>query len=285
MYFADLQSSDRSRGWRCASRKMRASFILLLKKARLAEPAKAALRLVEGYHPRTIRHRKRMMSFYGQFIRQGDLCFDVGANVGNRTEVFLKLGARVVAIEPQADCIRGLQRQVGRNANVRLLQKGLGAKPGQKELFISDAHTISSVSKEWISAVRDSGRFAAYRWDRSQLITMTTLDLLIESYGVPAFCKIDVEGAELTVLKGLSKPIKALSFEFTPEFVASTLGCIEHLSGLGSVAYNYSVEESMCLTLSNWVTGEEMCEILKGLPDKTLFGDVYARFISYAPSP
>lgn len=264
---------------------MKRSLTEFLKKTGLVGPAKSALRWAQNYKPETIRHNKRMKGFYSQFIRSGDLCFDVGANVGSRTEIFLRLGARVVAVEPQADCMRELQRKYSRNKSVILVQKGLDEKPGERELYISDANPISSISREWISAVTDSGRFAAYRWDRSQLITMTTLDLLIESYGVPAFCKIDVEGAELTVLKGLSKPIKVLSFEFTPEFVVSTLGCIEHLSGLGSVAYNYSVEESMCLALSNWVTGEEMGEILKRLPDKNLFGDVYARFIPHTPCP
>ncbi len=39
--------------------------------------------------------------FYSQFIRPGDLVFDIGANRGDRTEVFVQMGARVVAAEPQ----------------------------------------------------------------------------------------------------------------------------------------------------------------------------------------
>lgn len=264
-------------------RSMKRSLIRLVKKTGLAGPARSVARLLRDLSPETVRQKKKMVEFYRQFVRRGDLCFDIGANIGSKSEIFVRLGAAVVAVEPQAECMKELQRRFGRKRSVILVQKGLDDEPGEKELFISNASSISSFSKEWMSAVTERGKFSAYRWYRSQLITMTTLDLLIGSYGVPAFCKIDVEGAELAVLKGLSKPIKALSFEFTPEFVASTLGCIEHLSGLGSVAYNYSVEESMCLALSDWVTGEEMCEILKGLPDKTLFGDVYARFIPHTP--
>jgi hypothetical protein len=44
--------------------------------------------------------RKRL-TFYRNFIRNGDLCFDIGANIGTRTEAFLELGAKVVAVEPQ----------------------------------------------------------------------------------------------------------------------------------------------------------------------------------------
>lgn len=45
------------------------------------------------------------------FFRPGDLVYDVGANMGNRTAVFYKLGARVVAFELQAYC-PGLLRRV-----------------------------------------------------------------------------------------------------------------------------------------------------------------------------
>lgn len=45
------------------------------------------------------------MRFYEQFIRPNDICFDIGANMGNRTEVFLKLGAKVIAVEPQSECV------------------------------------------------------------------------------------------------------------------------------------------------------------------------------------
>jgi hypothetical protein len=41
--------------------------------------------------------------------------------------------------------------------------------------------------------------------------------------------------------------------------------------------YNYSLGESMFLSLPKWVNAEEMCGILKDLPDRTIFGDVYAR--------
>src|SRR5689334_4646326 len=44
------------------------------------------------------------LRFYRQFVGPGDLVFDVGANVGHVTKVFLRAGARVVAIEPQSIC-------------------------------------------------------------------------------------------------------------------------------------------------------------------------------------
>src|SRR5262245_12044409 len=58
-------------------------------------------------------HRRKMRHFYSQFIAPGNLCYDVGANVGDRTDIFRKLGARVIAIEPQTACLEVLRQRFG----------------------------------------------------------------------------------------------------------------------------------------------------------------------------
>ena len=145
--------------------------------------------------------------------------------------------------------------------------------------MISTADTISSLSPEWIESVKKSGRFSEFSWDKKQAVQMTTLDRLIEQYGSPSFIKIDVEGFEYQVIKGLSQPVKTLSLEFTPEFIESTFKCIDHLQRLGNIRLNYSVGETMSLALERWVTHPEMVKILSGFrEDHRLFGDVYVRF-------
>ena len=219
-----------------------------------------------------------MLKLYSQFVAPGDLCFDVGANVGNRVENFLRLGATVVAVEPQIACVDAMRIKLGNHPRLTIVQKVLGAQPGQAEIMISEASVISSLSPEWIEAVKNSGRFAAYNWDQKQTVQMTTLDALIDEYGTPAFVKIDVEGFEQQVVQGLSRPVKAMSLEFTPEFLQSTFGCIEHLQELGPICLNYSLGESMQLQLDEWVTPAKMLEILGGFQgDISLFGDVYVK--------
>jgi hypothetical protein len=108
---------------------------------------------------------------------------------------------------------------------------------------------------------------------------MTTLDRLIEQYMQPSFIKIDVEGFEHQVIKGLSQPVKTLSLEFTPEYIESTFKCIDHLQGLGDFRLNYSLSETMTWASKEWVTAQEMVGILSSFrDDNRLFGDVYVRF-------
>jgi hypothetical protein len=80
------------------------------------------------------------------------------------------------------------------------------------------------------------------------------------------------------VLKGLSRRVRLLSFEFTPEYLSSAHKCIDHLSLLGAVQFNYSLGESMKLVLPEWLpSGEIKSALSKHADNPSLFGDVYAR--------
>ncbi len=135
------------------------------------------------------------------------------------------------------------------------------------------------MSTDWIEAVKSSGRFSDYAWEAKKIVPMTTLDQLIELYGIPTFVKVDVEGFEHEVIAGLSRPLNYISLEFIPEFIDSIFRCIGHLESLGEVFFNYSMGESMQLALDKYVTSEEIKDILNGYKhDSMVFGDVYCQF-------
>ncbi len=221
-----------------------------------------------------------MLALYGEFVRPGDLCFDIGANVGRRTEMFLALGASVVAVEPQAFCVRKLQRRFGSNPRVELVAEAVGRRSGEAKLLVSSAHTISSMSGEWVQRVRESGRFGSHTWDEAATVPVTTLDALISEHGIPSFCKIDVEGYEAEVLAGLSTPLHALSFEFTPEAIESTIECLQRLAELGRTVFNYSIGDTGALALEEWTDEAAMAKQLTHLGDSSTFGDIYARTVA-----
>jgi FkbM family methyltransferase len=222
-------------------------------------------------------HRSRV-AFYSQFLAPGDLCFDIGANVGNRVAAFHALGAEVVAVEPQDGCVAELSRRYSWSSRVVVVPMGLADRPGTGVLRVASFDQISSMSDDWLAAVRSTGRFGSEQWAQDRTIPVTTLDLLIDAFGVPRFCKIDVEGFELTVLNGLSIGLPALSFEFTPECIEQALGCVDRLSTLAGYEFNYSVGESMRLARSEWVDAAAIGPVLEAFPGvPPLFGDVYAR--------
>jgi FkbM family methyltransferase len=231
-------------------------------------------------------HKKRLKNFYSQFIQKDNLCFDIGANLGSRTDVFLKLGAKVVSVEPQDKCMKKLEKKYSKNEKVSLIHKAVGEVEGEEEMMISDSHVVSSMSKRWIESLKSSDMFfvstSAFQWQKPTKVEVTTLDRLIQKYGKPDFCKIDVEGYEYNVLKGLSKPIGTISFEFTPtqEFLKSAMDTVKHLASIGKVKFNYSLGESMTFALRKWVDEKRISEILPTLSKKTSFcGDIYAKFV------
>ncbi len=220
------------------------------------------------------------MQFYSSLIKKDGLFFDVGANIGNRITPVLKIGARVVAIEPQEYCQKILLKKFG--SSITLVKEGLGDKEETREFFISDATTISSFSKEWIDAVKQD-RFKEHNWNTSQKIKMTTLEHLIAKFGVPDLIKIDVEGFELEVLKGLKSVVPCISYEYTtPEQTDKALECLDYLAQISPrIECNYSVGESMKLQMDNWLSYQDMKNLIASNEFvNTGFGDIYIKSYS-----
>ncbi|MGI5131327.1 FkbM family methyltransferase [Pseudonocardia sp. CA-107938] len=229
------------------------------------------------YHGIPGRHR-RMVAFYREFLVPGDLGFDVGAHVGSRVRAWRKLGARVVAIEPQPDLVRILRLLFGRDPGVVLVTDAVGARAGRARLGVSTATpTVSSMSPEWISSVSTDRRFAKVRWDRSVDVAVTTLDALVAEHGEPAFCKIDVEGFELDVLAGLSRPLRALSFEYLSMAHDEALAVLAAVDRLGRYRYNYSPVETLRWQSPHWLDADSLRALLERVRAAGRSGDVYAR--------
>lgn len=220
-----------------------------------------------------------LRKLYAPFVSPGDLVFDVGAHLGDRTAAFASLGARVVALEPQPALARWLTRLVGRRPGVSIRREALGPEPGTARLAVSRAHpTVSTLAHGWRrSVVRANPSFRGVRWDEEVEVPVTTLDRLIAEFGEPRFCKIDVEGYEAQVLAGLSRPLPAVSVEFVSGSLDVALACVRRLEELGEYEFNVVPGERRRFLFPEWMDGNGVREWLGAGAGGVSSGDLYAR--------
>lgn len=218
-----------------------------------------------------------MDAFYARFLGPGSLCFDIGAHVGDRSRSWSRLGARVVAVEPQPDFARLLRLLFRRDMSVAVVEQAVAAEAGTVELRVSArTPTVTTGSAAFAAETARVPSFAWVEWGSRVEVPATTLDALIAAHGEPDFAKIDVEGMEHEVLAGLSRPLRALSFEFVPASLGSALASLERLEGLGRYEFNVAMGESLRFEFGRWGDAAAMRDWLEARPAAEDSGDVYA---------
>jgi len=229
--------------------------------------------------PELIPKRDNEEKFYRNLLngfRPGALIFDVGANYGSKTDVFLRLGAKVLAIEPDESNQAVLQRRFLRyrlsRKPVTVVGKALSDRNSSETMWIeSDGSALNTLSDKWAATLReDVARFGEARdFREARQVTTTTLDDLFASFGMPFFVKIDVEGYEVNVLRGMNRPVPYLSFEVNlPEFRAEGLQCISWLSALAPDGqFNFAINCQRGLELEQWLGPKDFTDVFNNCLD------------------
>jgi len=214
------------------------------------------------------------INFYQSLIPNGSLCFDIGANIGEKSEALLKAGNRVVSFEPHPELHSELLARCGHFSNWTMVAAALGSKSAVSTLYCHQSHGSSSLIAEW----QGGG-------NKSYDVPVVTLDAAIEHFGTPIYCKIDVEGWEPQVLEGLSHSIEMLSFEFhlNKRGIEQTMECLKHLRELGADQVNLTPAETSKFHLKKWVPIDEFISWFPGDLTDTLpgwpYGDIYVKSI------
>jgi FkbM family methyltransferase len=247
----------------------------LLGRAGVYRPARQAyLRLLnQGHH----NWRQEARGFYRQFVPRGGLVFDVGANVGNYTDVYLSLGAGVVAVEPNPELAERLRLRCG-SRRLSVEQVALSNAEGSAELRLGFDLAHSSISDEWVDLVR-ADEDLPERWSGSVTVPVTTMDTLIARHGVPDFVKIDVEGAERDVLSGLNQAVPSISFEFQCPALDIARECVAKLQSLGEYELNFGDGEQVSLMNAEWSDADTLFAQLEEMKQRhyKAHGDIYLR--------
>jgi len=241
-----------------------------------------------------IEHRDSEIAFYRGLLpafQKGDLIFDIGANDGQKSDVFLRMGAKVVAVEPDEVNQSILKKKFlwGRWVKKPIIVVGKAASDKcMVETIWIDApgSALNTLSRKWVDTLRtDKNRFGtAFDYRDKKTVETTTLDKLVEAYGLPAFIKIDVEGYEPHVLRGLQHPVPLLSFEVNlPEFRPEGIECIEQLRRLEERGcFNYSADCQEGLALAEWLEPSSFLRVFEECKEKSI--EVYWRGATVRPS-
>lgn len=232
-----------------------------------------------------IDERKRQIQFYRDVLkgfRKGDLVFDVGANVGQKTDVFERLGARVVALEPDEhnqEVLRGkfIKYRFSRKP-VSIVGKAVSDKISVETFWVDGpGSALNTLSRKWVETLtgdkeRFDRTFDRLEFAEKRSVETTTLERLSAEHGRPFFVKIDVEGHELSVVKGLASPVPYLSYEVNlPEFRQEGIECLNVLQGLAPDGEcNYASDLTCGLTLQRWVRPQELARIIDGCAERCI---------------
>ncbi|WP_234906029.1 FkbM family methyltransferase [Affinirhizobium pseudoryzae] len=221
--------------------------------------------------------RSSLKRFYRALVKPGDLVFDIGAHVGSRSRTLLQLGARVVAVEPQPLFADFLHKHLEKDL-VALERVAVGRESGEIDLHISSRHpTVTSISTSFVETAAKTPGFASVEWDRTLKVPMVTLADLVQRYGMPDFCKIDVEGAEADILNGVDEPLPLVAFEYIPSMPHLTDAALAALASRGDYRFNRVVGESHRFVEPEWTGLADLQAKIQHLAPDAPSGDIYAR--------
>jgi FkbM family methyltransferase len=224
--------------------------------------------------PSLLQKREEEINFFRRTLvglGKSNLIFDIGANHGYKSDIFLRLGARVVAVDPDPANHEILRQRFRtyrlQEKPITIVGKALSDHKGVETMWVDEPGSAkNTLNVKWVETLReDATRFGStLQFGKETKVETTTVEQLIATYGRPFYIKIDVEGYEATVLRGLRSPVRYISFEVNlPEFKPEALECIELLENVAAQGdLNYAPDCRRGLALERWLPQKEFISVL-----------------------
>ena len=137
------------------------------------------------------------------FIKQGDVAVDIGANLGYYALMESRLvgsNGKVYAIEPSPSNFEALKENIKLNGykNIECYKLGIGDKKETAKMFISSHSNLNSLVIQKNKKIIDNID-----------IQITSLNDFIKGKEFPDFIRMDVEGYEYNIIKGMNDLLKS----------------------------------------------------------------------------
>lgn len=222
--------------------------------------------------------RKKLAQFYGTIIKDGDVVYDVGANKGLYTSIFLERGAKVLAVEPNLSLAYKLHRKFkSKNNLLGVLPLAVAETSVIQKLYQCGNSLLSTISSEWIDTINASSRFNNIKFDRYEFIGSCTLKGIISGTGFqPTYIKIDTEGIDIDLLSTIADlNIPIISFEFSSESIGKLEKII--LSYYQNRKFNITIGNDFSFYYDLNIDAKDFLCFLKNriTDDKLFWGDVF----------
>jgi len=207
---------------------------------------------------------KDFLSVLMSTLRPGDVFWDIGSNIGLFAIPVAKVvgpQGEVVAFEPEKECCQNLQLHVALNrlSNVRVFQKGLGSQNGKGTLFVKGRASPTLIPERAEADRRPliaQERITQGSMQLSESVPvpesgLETVDIVqgdwfraTENLPVPRAVKIDVEGYEYSVLRGLQQTLahpacELLCCEIHPSFLPAEVNVAMIVAFVKSLGFTH----------------------------------------------
>jgi FkbM family methyltransferase len=224
--------------------------------------------------PQQVHLSEDLKQLYSTLMPKGALAFDIGANVGTYAEALESLGAHIVAVDANADCLRHIELMYS-GRNIQVVHAAVGSRTGLVTFNMSDqSDGISAIPSDWLESLNKHYGRSQQVWNRSVTVPMITVDCLVRRFGAPYYIKIDIEGYDGFALEGISTQPPLLSFEFHRVCLHSALDCLDKKVISPESRFNIHLSGPTFL-LPAWVNKDEMKKTLVDLRDLETYGDIY----------